>query len=171
MEQLVDFERRMFATVNGEAMRRIGRQAGFAGKDAAFDAARDKLGADRRMSGMRRKVPLGAGFDQPSPTVVALNFRPAGLWSLADQGRKKGGTIYPRRNNRKTRSGTRGRAVMTPMGPRYSSSYGPSRGTGVFRLAAARARRDVPNAAFRQLQNELRRAIRTGAAASKVVVS
>lgn len=148
------------STISGDAQRRIVRAAGLAAKDAAVDAAETKLGSDRAMSNWRRgSVPLKAGFDEAGWTL-SVNHRPGGLWKVADQGRQRAGVIAPRRNGRKTRTATKGRAVLTPFGPRALSSYGPSRGTGVFRLAAAKERSAAPAAAWRQLSAELKRITR-----------
>jgi hypothetical protein len=86
----------------------------FAKTEALDQAARD-LGADRAFSGWRRKVALGAGYDLGTPVVI--NLRPAGLWSLAETGRRRTKKIKPRN----------GRAVRTPKGLRKSSTSRPSR--------------------------------------------
>lgn len=148
------------STISGDAQRRIVRSAGMAAKDAALDAAETKLGSDRAMSNWKSgRVPLRAGFDEAG-WVLSVNHRPGGLWKVADQGRQRSGPIYPRRNGRKAKMATQGKAVLTPYGPRALSSYGPSRGTGVFRLAAARERASAPQAAWKQLSAELRRITR-----------
>jgi hypothetical protein len=146
--------------LDADANKRITRAAGFAAKDAGLSAAVDKLGSDRAMSGYKGgRIKLGVGFDTGS-WRVDINHRPKGLWVLADAGRKRSGPIYPRRGRRKSIAPVPGRAVLTPFGPRAASSFGPSRGTGVFRLAAARERAAAPKAAFNQLQAELRRITR-----------
>lgn len=94
------------------------------GKETATDVVQRQLGADRSLSGMRRRVRLSAGYDTGSPVV--LNLRPAGLWTLADKGRRRRGKITPRRRGGFV-------AVMTPRGPRASSSSTPSRGLNVVR--------------------------------------
>lgn len=153
---------RLYSLVDDDAMRRISRRAGFAGKDAALDAARQKLGEDRAMRNFKSgKVRLGAGFDQGvRSTEVVITHRPAGVWSLADKGRNASGSIYPRNGRRKGSKTQPGRAVMTPEGPRAKSSFGPSRGTGVFRKAAAMERDRIPEAAFKQLQVEIGKVVR-----------
>jgi hypothetical protein len=150
------------SVLDADANRRITRAAGFAAKDAGLEAAADKLGGDRAMSGYKNgNIKLGIGYDTAS-WRVDLFHRPKGLWLLADQGRKRSGWIYPRpaRGRGKTVAPTPGRAVLTPFGPRAASSFGPSRGTGVFKLAAARERDAAPKAAWRQLQTEFRRITR-----------
>ena len=160
---------RLYSLVDDNAMRRISRKAGFAGKDAAFEAAREKLGADRAMSNFKSgRIRLNAGFDQGvKPTQVVIKHGPNGLWILADGGRKREGTIYPRNGRRKGKVTMPGRAMRTPDGPRASSSFRPSRGTGVFRRAAALERDRVPEAAFRQLQIEIGSVIRGGIAVGR----
>lgn len=152
--------RKLESTLDDDARRRMMRAAGKAAKDAALAAAETKLGSDRAMSNWRQgRVPLKAGYDEAGWTLK-VNHRPVGMWKVADEGRKRSGPITPRLNGRKTRTPTKGRAVMTPQGPRSRSSYGPSRGTGVFRLAAARERAEGTKAAWRQLQDEFRRITR-----------
>lgn len=151
------YVRRLESTIDDDAQRRILRAAGLATKNEALQAAEAKLGGDRAMTNWRRgTVPLKAGFDVAG-WELTVNHRPGGLWKIADSGRKSIGVIAPRRNGRKVRTSTAGRAVMTPQGPRALSSYGPSRGTGVFRLAAAKERAAAPAAAFQQLLDEFRR--------------
>jgi hypothetical protein len=155
------YVRRLYGMVDDAAMRRIGRAAGFAGKDAGMDAARESLGQDRAMSNFKKgKVPLNVGFDQGAKaSEVVLRHGPPGLWMLADKGRQASGPMYPRTGSRKARKGTPGRAVMTPQGPRASSSYGPSRGLGTLRKAAGKERTAVPKAAFKALQIEMARVV------------
>lgn len=88
-------------------------------KTEALDAASRDLGGDRQLSGMTRKAKLGAGYDLGQPVV--LNLRPAGLWFLVEDGRKRRGVI-----NVKRRSGKE--AVLTPQGPRRRATYSRSRG-------------------------------------------
>lgn len=155
------YVRGLYRMVDDDAMRRIGRAAGFAGKDAGMEAARESLGQDRAMSNFKKgKVPLSVGFDQGvKASEVVLRHGPPGLWMLADKGRQASGKQYPRTGSRKARKGTPGRAVMTPQGPRASSSYGPSRGLGTLRKAAGKERTAVPKAAFKALQIEMARVV------------
>lgn len=106
--------------------------AGLAAKDAALDAAEKDLGADRAMSGFKRKsAQLRAGYDL-TPTGVTLNLTPKGLWMLANDGRRansgktRGGKVHPR----KGRGGAGGRALNTPWGPRANVKSSSSRGLG-----------------------------------------
>ena len=148
------------STLDDDARRRIMRAAGGATKAAALSAATDTLGSDRAMSNFKGgRVPLGAGYDEAG-WRLSVNHRPKGVWFLAERGRVRTGPIYPRRNGRKARLPTTGRAVMTPAGPRASSTYRPSRGLRTFTIAAARERDDGTKAAWRQLQQEFRRVVR-----------
>jgi hypothetical protein len=164
---LSSYAQRLYQLVDDDAMRRIGRAAGFAGKDAGLDAARETLGPDRAMSNFKGgRVPLSVGFDQGAKaTEVVLKHGPKGLWILADEGRQRDGRIYPRKVSGKTGkayrgySASAGRAVMTPQGPRSASSYGPSRGLGTLSKAAGRERTAVPKAAFKALQIEMARVV------------
>jgi hypothetical protein len=149
---IAEFGAKLERLVDGSSMRRVMAKAGQAGKKAALGAAADDLGGDRRFSNMRRKTALSAGYDDLGDTRVQINFRPAGLWKLAEDGRRKSGKIRPR-----GRSNGRRRAVMTPLGPRASSSYGPSRGLGTFTDANKDARREVPKAASTAFRDEIGR--------------
>lgn len=157
-----DYTRKLYGLVDDDAMRRISRAAGFAGKDAGIEAVTETLGADRAMSNFKGgRVKLGVGFDPGiKATEVVLKHGPPGLWMLADKGRNNSGRIYPRVNGRKGRGPQPGRAVMTPQGPRAASSYSRSRGLGTLRRAAAKERTAVPKAAFRALQVEIGRVVR-----------
>jgi hypothetical protein len=151
--------------VSGEPMSRVAAKAGQAGKKAALDAAARDLGGDRRFRNFKGKPPLNAGYDQSGPTSVLINFRPAGLWNLAQSGRHGSGPIYPRGVTAKGR-GRKGvghqahRAVKTPNGPRAHSSYGHSRGLGTFDDALSMAQIKVPEAASDQFDVEIGRALR-----------
>ena len=83
---------------------------GFA-KETAQDEVQRALGNDRSFSGLRRKAALGAGYDTSSPVI--LNLRPAGLWFLADEGRKRRKRIFPRtRDGRQAVISTTGTACL-----------------------------------------------------------
>jgi hypothetical protein len=146
-DDLAAFGAKLEQVVSGRSMRSVVSKAGAAGKKAALDAAADDLGGDRRFSGMRRKVALSAGYDAAGDSRATINFRPAGLWKLAEDGRHRSGPIRPRR----------ARAVMTPQGPRASSSYGASRGLNTFTDANKDARREVPKAAAKAFYAEVGR--------------
>jgi hypothetical protein len=141
--------RKALNSVTGGPFQRIGRAAGNAAKKAATDEAGKAVGGDRAMSGFRGgKVKLGAGYDVTGSTVN-LNLRPAGVWKLADQGRR---TVKPVRP--KKRSGKQ--ALKTPWGAKASAKGSRSRGLNVIRHTVAEAERKVPRAAFVALQRELR---------------
>jgi hypothetical protein len=155
-----EFANRLERLEDPKTLMRIADKAGVAGKKAALDAAAKALGGDRRFSGMRKKTALSAGYDVNGPSSVSINLRPAGLWMLAEDGRKRSGPIYPRRGARKGSGAAYGRAVMTPYGPRARSSYGPSRGSGAVSDVEDRAKRDVPKAAAQQFTAEVARIVR-----------
>ena len=150
---LADFGRDVSSITDPAAVGRLLRAGGMAGKDAALKAAADDLGGDRSFSGMRRKAALSAGYDDVGGSQVQVNFRPAGLWKLAESGRQRSGKIVPRKRGGR-------HALLTPAGPRASSSYGPSRGLGTFSDAVKDAQREVPKAAAKQFQSEVARAMR-----------
>ena len=104
--------------------------AGLAGKTASLAAAAAALGGDRAFSGLRRKVALGVGFDQTGGSMIQINFRPAGIWKLAESGRRGGKEIRPRK----------AKALMTPHGPRARSTTGAWGGKGTFTDAVKLAR-------------------------------
>lgn len=114
---------------------------GAAGKESATKAATRDLGPDQAFSGMRRKVKLASGYDIDGDDVT-LHLRPKGLWKLASDGRRRQGTIRPRRGKR---------AVMTPKGLRSLSHYTPSRGLDTVDDAIDDMRRTVPIAAAKAL--------------------
>lgn len=114
---------------------------GQAGKESATKAARRDLGPDQAFRNMRRKVKLASGYDLDGDDVV-LHLRPKGLWKLANDGRRRQGTIRPRRGHK---------AVRTPQGIRSMSHYSPSRGLGTVDDAIDDMRRTVPIAAAKQL--------------------
>ena len=152
--------RKLESTLGEDARRRIMRAAGGEAKKGGLSAAEDTLGADRAMSNFKRgRVPLRLGYDEAS-WQLSMNHRPVGVWFLAERGRKASGAIYPRVNGRKSRIASNGRAVVTPQGPKASSSYGPSRGLRTFTIAAARERKGGTDGAWRALQAEFRRITR-----------
>ena len=152
MGELEDFGRRLAQFTDPATLSRIVNKGGMAAKKSALDAASRSLGPDRAMSNLRRgRAKLNVGYDELGGTKIAINLR--GPWKLAEGGRRKSGKINPKR-----RSGNR--AVKTPMGPRARSSYGPSRGLGTTTAAVRDAEREAPKAAFRQVQDELRRLVR-----------
>lgn len=146
--ELTVFGAKLERLLSPTSLGRVVDAGGMAGKRAALEAATQALGPDRAMSGMRRKAPLGAGYDRTGPTEVTVNFRPAGLWILASQGRRSSGVIRPRKRGAKALAGN-------GFGPRASSRYGPSRGTDAFDKAVRLARVDVPRAAHRQFVAEI----------------
>jgi hypothetical protein len=150
--QLAAFGAKIEKITSDSALKRVAEAGGMAAKKASLAAASKDLGGDRRMSGMRSKASLGVGFDYASGTTVEVNFRPAGLWKLADEGRRSQGTILPRKRGGK-------QAVLTPMGPRALSHYSQSRGLGTFKDAVKASEKVVPRAAFKQFQAEIRKAL------------
>lgn len=158
--ELVDFGKRVSKIVDPAVVKRIVMAGGLAGKEAALDAASKDLGGDRAFSGLRRKVSLGAGFDDVGNSQIRINFRPAGLWKLAESGRRAGKPIYPRGGSRRGKGVIYGRAVSTPQGPRARSTTGAWGGKGTFTDAVRDARVKVPRAAFKQFQAEVRRVVK-----------
>lgn len=105
-----------------DALDTIRHAMGAAGKKAGLDVTAEDLGADRAMSGLRRRAKVTAGYDI-DPKGVTLNMRPVGLMILAHGGRtktKRIGTNRRRNTNRKT--------MLTPWGFRSSAWSLPSRG-------------------------------------------
>lgn len=153
---------RMKSMVDAKSRLQVMRAGGQAGKEAGLKAAVIKLGADRAMSNFRwgHRVPLKAGYDV-TESRVEINHTPKGVWLLADKGRFNGGRIYPRTaNGRKGRKAVKGRALRTPEGPRAASSYTPSKGTNVFKLAAAMEREAVPKGAATEMTRVLAEFVR-----------
>lgn len=102
---------------------------GMLGKTAALDNASRDLGTDRRFSNLRggRAAALSAGYDLGNPVIV--NLRPEGLWLLAQDGRKRSGTIRPKPARSRRRRQPRGRPALQINGRWVATSrYRPSRG-------------------------------------------
>lgn len=148
--ELIDFGNRISKIVDPAPVARIMLAAGMAGKVAATEAAASDLGGDRAFSGLGRRVSLSAGFDDVGTSQIQLNFRPAGLWMLAERGRRAGKTIVPRR----------ARALSTPQGPRARSTTGGWGGKGTYTRAVRDARIVVPRAAFKAFQLEVAKVVR-----------
>lgn len=122
---------------------------GLFGKETALDAVQRDLGGDRSFSGFGRKVPLGAGYDLGTP--VMLNLRPAGLWFLAEDGRKRRGVIRPKKRGGK-------KAVMTPKGPAASAPYGRSRGLNTLTDTEKAIDKGIERAAYEGVDSMIKKA-------------
>jgi hypothetical protein len=149
MGELVAFADRLGRVLDRPGQDRILHAIGGAGKKAALDAAARDLGADRAFSGLRRRAPLNAGYDLEADSVT-VHLRPKGLWMLATTGRRRQGTILPRR-----RPGRRRGAVRTPQGLRALSHYSASRGLGTVDDAVTAMRTDCPRAAAEALADRI----------------
>lgn len=114
------------------------------GKTEALDTVRGDLGPDLAFSGFARKVRLGAGYDIGNPVVV--NLRPAGLWFLAEDGRKRRKKIMPK-SRRGAKSPPHAKAVKTPQGWRAYSNSGPSRGHRTLTTTVQRIENGIVEAA------------------------
>lgn len=155
-DRIAKLARQVEDLASGAAQKRIVNAAGLAGKKAALAAAAKDLGGDRKFSGMRGKTALGVGYEVEG-FAARIGFRPGGLWKLAESGRRSGGRIYPRSGRGRRRGPQRGRAVMTPHGPRAASRYGPSRGLGTFSDGVKAARKTVGAAAYKAIAAEIRK--------------
>jgi hypothetical protein len=151
--ELAAFGDKIEKLLDPAALGRVVQEGGMAAKAAALEAAARDLGGDRSFSGMRRKAPLGAGFDRTGATSVVINFRPAGLWRLASQGRRSSGAIKTR-----GRGGKRALAGGS-FGPVARSRFGPSRGLDTYDDAVKKSQTTVPKAAFRQFTFEIARVV------------
>lgn len=156
---LSDWVEKVGKITDPDVTKRCLSKAGQAGKKSALDAAADALGGDRKFSGWPGKPALSAGYDEASGTSVDINFRPAGMWKLAEEGRKASGTIFPKAGRRKGGGATYGRALNTPAGPRAASSYSRSRGTKAYTAAVKDASRQVPEAYHEQFVVEIGRVL------------
>jgi len=150
--ELTSFATRIEQITSDAVLKRVADAGGMAAKKASLEAVSRDLGSDRSFSGLRRRAPLGVGFDHVGGSAVRMNYRPAGLWRLAEEGRRSQGTIVPRRRGGK-------RALLTPHGPRALSHYSSSRGLGTFSDAVDESRREAPKAAFRQFQTEIAKVV------------
>jgi hypothetical protein len=144
-------DRKLRSILAPEAQRRIVFKAGMTGKKGALLAVAHDLGSDRRFSGMRRKVSLNVGFDPIGVDKVELKLRPAGLWKLAQAGR---------RGSKRVGSTRRRGPFRTPHGFRAAFESRPSRGLHTIDSAARDGSRGAGLAADRATQAEIRRALR-----------
>lgn len=135
--------------------------AGKAAKEAAFDVAERDLGLDRAFSGFKRKnARLDGGYDV-TDSGVTLNLRPAGLWNLANDGRRagtgkaRGGVIYAKRN----RSGKGGRAMTTPHGVKSAVQTSRSRGMSTLADAEKAVEQDTFKAVDRAIGERIRKGL------------
>ena len=128
--------RTLITLTNPKSLEQISHAMGLAGKKAASDAVKADLGADLRMSNMKGNAKLSSGYEIEA-SVVILSLRPAGLWNLADKGRRRRGTIRPRRK----------KALRTPQGIRSLSSFRPSKGLNTIDDAIEIMEKEVPKAA------------------------
>jgi hypothetical protein len=122
--------------------------AGLAAKDAAADAARGDLGGDMAMSNFKgggRK--LKSGYEFEGGTSLVLGLRPAGLWNLADRGRRTSGVIRPKKGKLAVATGLSSK--NNPRGLRAGSRFGPSRGLGTVDDAEKRIEEDAYKAVDR----------------------
>lgn len=157
MGELGAWGAKLTGILDPSAMHRIARAVGLVAKQEAGGAARRSLGADAAMSNFKGgRARLSAGFDEDGSRVT-VNFR--GPWALADKGRKASGPIFPKAGKAKGKGVVAGRAVMTPMGPRARSGFGPSRGLDTLSDASRDIEQVAGKTAFKQLQSEIGRII------------
>lgn len=156
---LADWVEKVEKITDPAAVKRVLSKAGQAGKTAALDAAGDALGGDRKFSNWRGKPALSAGYDESGGSAIDVNFRPAGMWRLAEDGRKASGAIFPRTGRGKGKTTAYRRALATPAGPRARSSYRRSRGLKAYTAATKKASMEVPKAAHEQFVDEIRRVL------------
>jgi hypothetical protein len=142
-------------SVDHSVLSAMARAGGLAAKKSALKAASDSLGGDRRMSGFKRGGALSAGFDYSGGTSVTVNYRPAGKWKLAEEGRKGTKRVTAGRGRRK--GAGKARAFSTPDGPRAAFTSKPSRGLKTLTKAQDDAKQEAPKAAFKEFQSQLGR--------------
>jgi hypothetical protein len=153
--ELIGLSERLGHVFDSGAQKRIVTAGGIAGKKASLLAAAKSLGSDLAMSNFKKgKVKLQVGFDVVSDHEVKMNYRPDGIWILADKGRKRSKTV-----RRKKKQG--GTFVMPPASPSFRSSFisQPSRGVGTLTDAINAAKEAAPLAAYAQVNIEIAKAI------------
>lgn len=123
-------------------------------KTTALEQVAKDLGSDLAFSGWKSKVRLGAGYDLGTPVV--LNLRPAGMWFLAEDGRKRRQRITPKRR-RAAKNPPHPKAVRTPFGWRAYSNSGPSRGHRTITTARDRIDDGIVTAASEGLNDLVRK--------------
>lgn len=147
MTDIASLRKDLTALVDATAREKYSHAAGKAAKDAAGDVARRDLGGDMAMSGMRRKVKLSSGYDLTG-TGLTLNLRPAGLWTLADRGRRRVKPVSPRKSG--------AQALNTPWGPRASVKGSTSRGLHTIDDAEKQVEQDAFKAVDKAITTRLR---------------
>jgi len=146
-----------------EAQRRLASRVGVAAKRDVSDAVRGDLGGDEFMSGFtyrgaaRKPVKFASGFTIRADNVVVLKPRPAGPWSVLEDGRKATRAPKAAGAKRRRRVATYG----TPWGPRsYSSDrpllIGPTQGKHSFRKASVVIARRTPDRVRAEVSKALR---------------
>lgn len=161
-DELGAYGKRLQSLTDPPALHRVQTAAGMAVKESTLDVAAQDLGGDRVFSGWRKPIRLGAGFDaELGSSRLTLNLRPVGLWILADKGRQRTGTVYPRTDSdRKGKKAVKGKALLTPMGFRSTTTFAPSRGLGTIGTAQDAAGPAAMSAAGRAITVELARVVR-----------
>jgi hypothetical protein len=103
------------AVASNADMRATLVKVGVEGRKIIEKEVRKDFGADLAMSNWRRRKPvkLRVGFEVPKDSLLEFNPKPAGIWQVAEQGRRSGSRPPRRRRG----SGRRG-----------PSSWGPSKG-------------------------------------------
>ena len=154
MSELDSLRRSLTALVDQSAIDALKHVAGKAGKDAALDVIARDLGSDRAFGGMRRQVPLKVGYDVEAGPSMTFNLTPAGLWVLADKGRRRPRRAYSRR--RRDRAGRRGGKMVILYGFRISAAPSFWRGFGSIDTATV----DIGKAAFAAIDREMTMRVR-----------
>lgn len=112
--------------VDTSAVAEYADAGGLASKEATLRVARSAVGADLSLSGMRRRTRLGVGYDVER-SGLTVNLRPAGLWLLTSNGRRRARKVTTRK---------RGAAALgTPWGPRETVAGSTSPGKHTIPLA------------------------------------
>jgi hypothetical protein len=146
---LGDMARKLNHVAQGIESPRVVRKAGMAAKNASLSVAKDVSGGDGKLSRWGRKgVRMGVGYDEAGPGRVQINYRPAGVWRVMEEGRKGGKIVKPKRRGVK--------ALNTPYGPRASIKLGASRGKGAITKAVDKSRDEAVKAASSEVKQILR---------------
>lgn len=108
------------------------------------------LGGDMAFSGWRKRPKLKIGFDMKSDHQAEFKGKPAGLWVVAEKGRRPGARA-PKKGSR---------VLVTPWGPRrYNADrpliVGGTAGKAVFSKGAARMGKEAPKRVHVEVRKQI----------------
>lgn len=136
--------------LNGPGLRSIVQRVAVQTKGDFDKEVVSALGADMAFSGWRKRPKLKVGFDLVSDHEARFRGKPAGMWIVAEKGRRAGARA-PKKGSK---------ILRTPWGPRrYTAArpliVGGTAGKAVFTKGSERAQKEAP----KRVHVEVRKAI------------